>query len=214
MLGARIRFSNGGPWLAYETPVLGYPWAIPFEFPVYQLSVAGVASLGVPIDVAGRLVGFGFFLAILWPLRVLYDAILSWPCHLSRNLRSLSDLAALPLLESDVFDGIRGCALFFSFAWLALTARYFERPGRYTALAALVSGCLAILTKSTTFPAFAAVGGLLMLYRFWDFWRIGDSRAIRMSAVMLINLLFPFVVGILWVWYSDHVKNAIFLDNC
>ncbi|MGH7490376.1 MAG: glycosyl transferase, partial [bacterium] len=21
--------------LAYETPVLGYPWAIPFEFPIY-----------------------------------------------------------------------------------------------------------------------------------------------------------------------------------
>src|SRR5690242_6357999 len=28
--------AKGGPWLAYETPVLGYPWSIPFEFPVYQ----------------------------------------------------------------------------------------------------------------------------------------------------------------------------------
>ena len=23
-----------GPWLAYQTPVLGPPWAIPFEFPL------------------------------------------------------------------------------------------------------------------------------------------------------------------------------------
>src|SRR5262245_52526842 len=28
--------------LAYETPVLGPPWSIPMEFPVYQASVAAV----------------------------------------------------------------------------------------------------------------------------------------------------------------------------
>src|ERR1700730_19303248 len=38
---------KGGPWLAYETPVLGFPWAVPFEFPVYQLLAAGVAWLGI-----------------------------------------------------------------------------------------------------------------------------------------------------------------------
>src|SRR5579862_7514545 len=25
---------KGSPWLAYETPVLGPPWSIPFEFPL------------------------------------------------------------------------------------------------------------------------------------------------------------------------------------
>ena len=199
---------NGGPWLAYETPVLGYPWAIPFEFPVYQLFVAGVAWLGVPLDVAGRLVGFGFFLAMLWPLRMLYYATgLGRATYLATSILYLT--SPLYLYWSRTFL-MESCALFFSLAWLALTARYFERPGRYTALAALASGCLAILTKSTTFPAFAAVGGLLILFRLWESWRLGDPRArlLRMSAVMMINLLFPFIVGILWVWYSDHIKNA------
>ena len=27
---------QGGPWIAYETPVLGPPWRIPHEFPVYE----------------------------------------------------------------------------------------------------------------------------------------------------------------------------------
>src|SRR5262245_5390007 len=31
---------QGGPWIAYETPVLGAPWALPFEFPTYQLAAA------------------------------------------------------------------------------------------------------------------------------------------------------------------------------
>src|SRR5713226_9192327 len=129
---------HGGPWLAYETPVLGYPWAIPFEFPVYQLLVAGVAWAGLSLDVAGRLVGFGFFLAMLWPLRMLYNAIgLGRSTYLATSILYLT--SPLYLYWSRTFL-MESCALFFSLAWLALTARYFERPGRYTALAALASG--------------------------------------------------------------------------
>jgi hypothetical protein len=199
---------KGGPWLAYETPVVGYPWAIPFEFPLYQLLVAGVAWVGIPLDIAGRLVGFGFFLAMLWPLRMLYAAIgLGRATYLTTAILYLT--SPLYLYWSRTFL-MESCALFFSLAWLALTARYFEKPRRYTALAALACGCLAVLAKSTTFPAFATVGGLLILYRLWESWRRDDAmvRTLRMAAAMVINLLFPFVIGILWVKYSDHVKNA------
>ena len=41
---------KGGPWFAYLTPVLGAPWSVPFEFPVYQLITAAVAAMGVPLD--------------------------------------------------------------------------------------------------------------------------------------------------------------------
>src|SRR5262245_3990911 len=38
----------------YETPVLGYPWSVPFEFPIYQSLVALISSsLGVSIDRVG-----------------------------------------------------------------------------------------------------------------------------------------------------------------
>jgi hypothetical protein len=39
--------------LSYDTPVLGYPWSIPFEIPLYQWIVACVSRLGLSIDVAG-----------------------------------------------------------------------------------------------------------------------------------------------------------------
>src|SRR5262249_20433758 len=39
------------PSLAYETPVLGPPWSIPFEFPLYQWVVAGLVTvLKTPLD--------------------------------------------------------------------------------------------------------------------------------------------------------------------
>lgn len=35
--------AQGGPWFAYETPVIGSPWSVPFEFPLYQMMVALLA---------------------------------------------------------------------------------------------------------------------------------------------------------------------------
>src|SRR5688572_368259 len=37
--------------LAYETPVLGAPWSIPFEFPTYQaITALVVKTAGLPLD--------------------------------------------------------------------------------------------------------------------------------------------------------------------
>src|SRR5262249_7120126 len=75
---------RGGPIFAYETPVLGFPWSIPFEFPVYQIIVALLSQTGVPLDAAGRIVSFVFFVGCLWPMRVLFRALqfddVAFPC--------------------------------------------------------------------------------------------------------------------------------------
>jgi hypothetical protein len=66
---------HGGPWLAYETPVLGPPWSTPFEFPLYQLLAAGlVRSSGIALDSAGRLLSYIFLLLTIIPARSLARA--------------------------------------------------------------------------------------------------------------------------------------------
>ena len=46
--------AKGGPLFAYQTPVFGYPWSIPFEFPLYQWLVALLAdSSGLSLDQGG-----------------------------------------------------------------------------------------------------------------------------------------------------------------
>src|SRR5690349_21039333 len=59
---------EGGPFFAYETPVLGPPWSVPFEFPFYQGLVGWSARfLPLPLEQTGRLFSVLFFYATLWP---------------------------------------------------------------------------------------------------------------------------------------------------
>ncbi len=57
--------------LAYITPVLGYPWSVPFEYPVYQWIVVLLMKVGVPLVVGGRIVSFAAFVGCLVPLKVM-----------------------------------------------------------------------------------------------------------------------------------------------
>src|SRR5262245_16160765 len=60
---------TGGHWLRYQTPVLGPPWTVPFEFPLYQWIVASiVAASGMPVVQSGRLVSVLFLFLSLVPL--------------------------------------------------------------------------------------------------------------------------------------------------
>src|SRR5262245_10384506 len=59
---------KGGPWIAYETPVFGPPWSIPFEFPLYQwITALVVIVFRISVEQAGRAVSAGFFYASLIP---------------------------------------------------------------------------------------------------------------------------------------------------
>src|SRR5258706_6368542 len=54
--------------LNYETPVAGYPWSVPFEFPFYQVMVALLVKLtGWQIGTVGRLLSYLALLACAWP---------------------------------------------------------------------------------------------------------------------------------------------------
>ena len=150
---------KGGPWLAYQTPALGAPWSVPFEFPVYELITAAVAAIGVPLDAAGRLVAFGFFLGSLLPLRILFDELkLGQVSYLATAILFLT--CPLYLYWSRTFL-IETCALFFAVLWLALLVRYLNRRVWTAVAGALAAGCLAILAKSTTFPAFTVLGSAI-----------------------------------------------------
>src|SRR5476649_748470 len=62
---------QGGLRADYWTPVAGFPWAIPFEFPIYQWVVSLIACpLGLDLDPVGRLVSYGFWIGCLAPARM------------------------------------------------------------------------------------------------------------------------------------------------
>jgi hypothetical protein len=196
---------HGGPIFAYETPVAGFPWSIPYEFPLYQLIAAALSSTGVPLEAAGRIVSFVFFVGCLWPMHVLFRALrldaFAFFCVAIPFL-----LCPLYLFWGRTFM-VETCALFFSFLWLAYLARFLAEPKAAFAAIAAVAGSLGVLAKSTTFPGFAVLGGLLFLTECYAAWtaRAVAARA-RPILLALLVIAIPFVIGGAWTVYSDAVK--------
>jgi hypothetical protein len=196
---------RGGPFLRYLTPVVGSPWSIPFEVPIYQWIVARVASTGLPLEAAGRLVSFGFFAAGFWPLRMLWRDLRLPPLGLPITCALIAGSPQYGFWSRTFL--IESCVWFFALLWLACFVRFLTARRPVHALAALAAGVLAVLTKSTTFPAFALAGGLIMAPTAWRFLRDGLPRGDRAAAALaLMALLPPFVAGAVWVGYSDQVK--------
>lgn len=199
---------QGGPWFAYQTPVLGAPWAIPFEFPIYQLLVAAISWFGVPLTIAGRTLSFVFLLGTLWPLRVIFTELkLERTTYLATSVLFLT--SPLYLYWGRTFL-VETCALFFAVLWLATLLQYLNRESWRYAAGATTAGIAAVLAKATTFPAFAVIGSLAVLCYFIHKIKSGESlRALAaFVGITAIVVLLPFVFGFAWVWYSDAIKEA------
>jgi hypothetical protein len=184
---------------------VGFPWSIPLEFPVYQIIVALLSKTGVPLDAAGRIVSFVFFVGCLWPLHVLFRALrfgpFAFPC-----VAILFLLSPTYLFWGRTFM-IETCALFFCLVWLAYLARYLVEPRSIFAVLAVSAGILGILAKSTTFPAFAVLAGLLILKDSHAALRSGfPSGKSRPLLIAALVIALPFAVGSIWTFYSDTVK--------
>ena len=205
--------AQGGPWLAYETPVLGYPWSIPMEFPVYQLMVAGISWLTVPsIDVAGRLVGFFFYLGVL-PVAV----------RLARHFEVDSQKVfffCLFYLVSPFFlfwgrtVMIESTAVFFSLVWLFALIKALEGDSDIIAnkilwfLFAILAGVLGALTKVTTFFVFGIAGGIYVLLYLYQRQLLTTTRSLLPLGASLVIVSVPLLAIVLFTGYADDLKRT------
>ncbi len=194
---------------AYPTPVLGKPWSVPFEFPLYQWTVVGVSNaLRLPLAEAGRAVSAACFHLALVALALLLRRLgLAWP----QLAVALALLLTCPLY---VFYGraflIETMALMFSLWYLAALFRALEdrRPG-WLVLAAL-AGAGAGLVKVTTFivclvPAFGWT--LAWLWAARPRAGPGGWRALLRTLGWLAAIHVPaFAATLAWVKYADTVK--------
>jgi hypothetical protein len=200
---------EGGPWLAYETPVLGPPWSVPMEFPLYQWLVAlTVEATGLPLETAGRVVSRAFFYAALPMLWLLLAELRVGPAH---RLVFLSLWLANPYFAfwSRTFL-VETAAVFFGLAFLAFVARFGARGRRSDQWAAVIAGGLCAVVKSTTFPGYLGVAGLLLAAA-WARRRrssgaptSGSARALVSQAVVLA---LPVAAGVAWSLYADSIKS-------
>jgi hypothetical protein len=193
--------------LAYETPVAGYPWAIPFEFPLYQTLVALIAKLtGWPLDPIGRLVSFAFLLGCAWPAALIVKR-LALPRQTAWVFCALLWSSPIYLFWGRTFM-IETAALFFAFAAIPYGLDLLDpHPPWRAAVLCAVFGTIASLQKVTTGAPVLLVLGCLWLIQ-WI--RRGGLRRPQLREIATVCCAFgvPLLVVAAWTKYTDIVKSA------
>lgn len=207
---------NGGPWLAYETPVFGPPWSVPLEFPLYQWLVALMAKTGLlPVEQSGRLISILMFLSTIYPLYRIFKALKLKSGQIFLVL-TLYCLSPQYLFWSRTFM-IESTALALSLYYLMFIftlygPRESERKSRWPLLIGIaVIGMLAATVKITTFMAFFAAG---MAFFSWQ-WLTRKEEIIqqqgRISRLDIKFIIFSAVIPVtalfLWTFYCDSLKD-------
>jgi hypothetical protein len=198
---------KGGPFFRYETPVVGYPWSIPFEFPLYQWVVAFLArNLHTPLDQTGRFVSEVFFYL---SLLAMWGVLSELGVRRTYRLVFLTLTLASPeyVFYSRTFM-IESTALSFCVAYLYFILRYVRTRRASDAALGGLCGTLGALVKVTTFPSFALVAGLYYLFTLNRERRLFKPSKLLSShaAPLLTFFLLPLLVTKAWVQYTDQVK--------
>lgn len=189
---------------AYQTPVAGYPWAIPFEFPIYQGLVAVVSSAGrFDLDTVGRLVSFAFLLGCAWPAFGLARR-LKLPGETAWIFCALLWSSPLYLFWGRAFM-IETTAVFFTFAAIPFAVDLLqEKPSWKSVVFCAVLGALGTLQKVTT------AGPVFMVLGFVWAWKRARARRLEVMDVVRVSIALglPVVLAAIWTKYSETVRAA------
>jgi len=184
-----------GLTLNYITPVVGFPWTIPFEAPVYQISVALFSYISpFSLDANGRIVSaFYWILSVVFGykiLRLLFEgnARIAWVFIV------LALGSPLYMFWSRTFM-IETTALFFGLLFLWGTIKFVQKPNAVILVIAFMAGVLCILAKATTWPAFVLAAGLYFLAHNFVF--LKNWRPAQLTKTILARAL-PEALGQYW----------------
>jgi hypothetical protein len=199
---------HGGNFLRYETPVLGPPWSLPFEFPLYQGIVAGLSKVfSSPLEQTGRFVSVFFYYLCFFPL-----ASILWRVGLRGTLMipalALFAVSPLYIFVSRLFM-IESTALLLSLLYTDQMFRLVlgDRRWHYRYMAgAGILGVLAGLVKVTTLAPFFALGTSLAVWGLWNDRERGRLKASIALAMSLVCIVLPVTATWAWTKFADSVK--------
>ena len=198
--------------LAYPTPVLGKPWSVPFEFPLYQWTVVLVSdATGLPLTQAGRGVSWAcFYLALpaIWLLLsrmgvgipgrwVVLGVVLTCPLYIFYARAFLIETMALMF------------GLWFLLAFILAVER---RSLGWLALAN-AAGIGVGLVKVTTFIVYLIPAGIWALTWLWSARRSasrpdgGWRQIAQVGGWIVAGVAIPVGATGWWIRFADHIKE-------
>lgn len=191
--------------LDYITPILGKPWSIPFEFPLYQWIVAAFVLISrIHLEQAGRFISLAFFYLSLIPI---YQLLGYFVTNKSHRLTFLCLLLASPIyiFWPRTFM-IESLAVFLSLVFLDVAARAVIDRKPVMLLSACALGGLAVLVKTTTFLVYCIPAFSLCVW-LWARERKSIGFSPKQFANLILIFAVPLIIGAGWVMYADHLKS-------
>lgn len=207
---------NSSSWLIYPTPVLGYPWIIPFEAPVYQWTVALLASfIPFELDTVGRITSSLYLLGGLAIGFLTLRRLFPRPTIIPSVFVALMIASPLYAFWSRTFM-IETASVFWGCVFVYGVGEFSHRP-RVLTWAIGFTGCLLCgLAKATTWPGFAIAAGALYAYQWREQLRSMLSgneswwlfrRFVRDAAPLVSMVFVTAIVLFAWVEISDTFKS-------
>jgi hypothetical protein len=192
--------------LAYETPVGGYPWTIPFEFPIYQALVAFASSVfNTPLDATGRIVSFVFLLGCAWPIRLITKR-LGLKKEVAWIICVLLWSSPLYLFWGRTFM-IETTAVFFTLVAIAYALDMLHKePPLKSVILFIAFASVGMLQKVTTVaPALLVMSFVILIVHLKENGLMFPSM--RKILLVGISFLIPFALAFLWTGFTDAIKS-------
>ena len=194
---------NPSVFLDYTTPVLGKPWRIPLEVPLYHWLVARWHEFTrMDLDQSGKLISIAFLLACIWPISKLLQTLeMPYACQ----WLTIAVFLSMPL---HLYWGrsflIETMGLFLSLSMVSCIFAGYKRKDWRWVCAGFIFGILAALCKITTWAVACGVAGLLVLF--------SDGFPKRQNFLWLILsgavALLPALPGKIWIEHGDKIKDS------
>ncbi len=193
--------------MSYETPVAGFPWSIPFEFPIYQFIVAVISHcFSVSLDATGRIVSYLFFICSVGSV---YSITKKLNLPFVVFILFVAIVFSMPIY---IYWGrsfmIETAALFFSLMSVVYFLDYFQGRSSLKVISLfLLYATLAVLQKATT--ALPVLFVLSLVYFFREVKRDESLFQVVLGKKMLLTgvlFIIPILIGYAWVSYTDSVK--------
>lgn len=188
--------------LAYPTPVLGKPWSIPLEFPLYQWTVVAVSrATGLELIKAGRVVSE---LCFDLTLPAIFLLLARWAVAVRHRWLVLATVVTCPfyIFYSRAFLMETMALMFSLWFWVGFERAVAGRNRGWLALA-LVAGTGAGLVKVTTFLLYLLPAGGWALGRLWSSRSAGWKNELSWMAA---GVAIPFAATLWWLHYADATK--------
>ncbi len=198
--------TKGGDLLAYETPVIGYPWTIPFELPVFQWVSALVSLSGLSIIESSRFVSWVFFIVFIGFMAATLRR-LNTASSVILIFATLTLCSPLYLFWSRTVM-IESTAIMFGAVFLFGLIGYLNRPNFIDATLLFIGLTLCCLVKVTTLLSFAAFAGIITLWFLYQAHLGGKTIAelVKLAFVPALAAVIAFALLLLWLDFTDDLK--------